>query len=253
MLDLHVHLIGERDRPATKDNIRAYLDQAVRKGLKEIGFADHDLYWEDLRLELFKEVAPEYPELAVRVGLEVDYRLQDESKIRALLNSFPFDFVIGSVHEIEGRAFDLPGEEKIHRDKDADTLYREYFTLVAQAARSKLFTTIGHFDLIKIFGVRPHTDILILAAEALTAVRENDCALEINTNGRYKPIGEFYPEKRLVEEIQRRGIAITLGSDAHQPEVVGRDLDEVVEELKLAGVKEIVGFKGRKQALYLLG
>lgn len=252
MLDLHVHLIGERDRPATKDNIRAYLDEAVHKGLKQIGFSDHDLYWEDLKLELFKEVAPEYPGLEVRVGLEVDYRPQDEGKIRARLNSFPFDYAIGSVHEIGGWCFDLPREEKTHRDKDADTLYREYFALVAQAARSKLFTTIGHFDLIKLFGVRPRTDVLKLADEALTAVRDSNCALEINTNGRYKPIGEFYPEQRLVEEIQRRGIAFTLGSDAHRAEVVGRDLDEAVAELKLIGVRKIVGFKGWKQETYPL-
>lgn len=253
MLDLHVHLIGERDRPATKDNIRAFLDEAMRKGLKEIGFSDHDLYWEDLKLDLFREVAMEYPGLEVRVGLEVDYRQQDESKIRARLNSYPFDYVIGSVHEIADWCFDMPGEEKTHRDKDADTLYRDYFALVAQAARSKLFTTIGHFDLIKIFGVRPQTDVLKLSDEALTAVGESDCALEINTNGRYKPIGEFYPEKRLVDEIRRRGIAITLGSDAHRAEVVGRDLNEVVEELKHAGVKKIVGFKEREQEHYPLG
>lgn len=250
MLDLHVHLIGERDRPATADNIRAYLDQAGRQGLIEIGFSDHDLYWEDLRLDLFREVAASYPGLQVRVGLEVDYRPQDEGKIRALLHSFPFDYAIGSVHEIGGWCFDMPGEETVHREKDADTLYQEYFSLVAQAARSRLFTTIGHFDLIKIFGIRPQTDVLGLADEALTAVKENGCALEINTNGRYKPIGEFYPEQKLVQEIIRRGIALTLGSDAHRPEVVGRDLAEAVQDLRLAGVKEIVGFKGWEQEYY---
>jgi len=120
------------------------------------------------------------------------------------------------------------------------------------AAKSRLFTTIGHFDLIKIFGVRPRKDILTLADEALSTVAEQGLVLEVNTNGRYKPVGEFYPERRLMEEIMRRGIEFTLGSDAHVAKVVGRDIDEASQLLRQIGVPTVVGFAGLDKVSYKL-
>jgi len=115
-----------------------------------------------------------------------------------------------------------------------------------------LFDTIGHFDLIKIFNVRPQTDVRILAGDALEAIKEHGLAIEINTNGRYKPVHEFYPEFKLMELIQNMEIPFTLGSDAHEPGVVGRDLHEVTGLLKTINVKNVVGFTKRKKELFFL-
>ncbi|CAA7602927.1 histidinol-phosphatase [Acididesulfobacillus acetoxydans] len=250
MLDLHVHLTGHRDRPADRENVRAFLRTAAAKGLREVGFADHDLYYEDLNLPLLSEVAAEFPGLKVRVGLEVDYRPGEEEKVRGILASFPFDYAIGSVHEIRGWAFDAPGQEQRHREAEPDRLYRDYFGLVVQAARSGLFTTLGHLDLIKIYGVRPKSDILELAEETLAAAAETGCAIEINTNGRNKPVGEFYPEERLLKEIIRRHVPITLGSDAHEAAAVGRDLAEAAGMARRLGAEALVGFEQRRLIPY---
>ncbi len=252
MLDMHVHLLGHNDREANKENIRAFLNEASRRSLKEIGFADHDYYWEQMNFPLIREVAEEYPDLAVRIGLEAEYRPHEEERIKHLLKQYPFDFVIGSVHEFDGWAFDLPEEEPLHHKKDADQLYGQYFEVVTLAAGSGLFTTLGHFDLIKVFGVRPRQDILLLADEALTTVAEHRLVLEVNTNGRYKPVGEFYPERRLIEEIMRRGIEFTLGSDAHCAEAVGRDIEEAGQMLRELGVHSVVGFESENKVRYTL-
>ncbi|EHQ91570.1 histidinol-phosphatase [Desulfosporosinus youngiae] len=252
MLDLHVHLLGHNDREANQGTIRAFLDEASRRGLKEIGFADHDYYWDQMNFPLIREMAEDYPHLEVRIGLEAEYRPHEEGRIKNLLEQYPFDFVIGSVHEFDGWAFDYPEEEPLHWQKDADELYSRYFEIIALAAQSGLFTTIGHFDLIKIFGVRPEKDILTLADEALTIVAEKGLVLEVNTNGRYKPVQEFYPERRLMEEIQRRGIEFTLGSDAHCAENVGRDLEEAGHMLREIGVQSIVGFAKLAKVSYSL-
>ncbi|MBP1759107.1 MAG: histidinol phosphate phosphatase HisJ family [Firmicutes bacterium] len=252
MLDLHVHLLGHNDRDANRENIRAFLDEASRRGLKEVGFADHDYYWDQMNFPLIREVANDYPNLKVRIGLEAEYRPHEEGRIKNLLAQFPFDFVIGSVHEFDGWAFDYPEEEVMHWKKDADELYSRYFEVVTLAAKSGLFTTIGHFDLIKVFGVRPMKDILTLADEALTTVAEHSLVLEVNTNGRYKLVQEFYPERRLIEEIQRRGIEFTLGSDAHCAENVGRDLEEASQLLRQIGVQSVVGFSRLNKVNYSL-
>ena len=252
MLDLHVHLLGHNDREANRENIQAFLAEASRRGLKEIGFADHDYYWNQMNFSLIREVAEDYPQLEVRIGLEAEYRPHEEGRIKNLLNQFPFDFVIGSVHEFDGWVFDILEEEHMHHKKNADEFYARYFEVVTLAAKSGLFTTIGHLDLIKVFGVRPGKDILTLADEALTAVAEHGLVLEVNTNGRYKPVQEFYPEKRLMEEIMRRGIEFTLGSDAHSAENVGRDLEEASQLLRQIGVQSVAGFAGLHKVRYSL-
>lgn len=254
MLDMHVHLIGHNDpREVDRENIRAYLEEASRRGLKEIGFADHDYFWDLMNFPMIREVAEGYPDLAVRIGLEAEYRPHDEGRIKQLLKQYPFDFVIGSVHEFDGWVFDIPEEEPMHHKKDADEFYSRYFEVVTLAAKSGLFTTIGHLDLIKLFGVRPKKDILTLADEALTTVAEHCLVLEVNTNGRYKPVAEFYPERRLVEEIMRRGIEFTLGSDAHCAKVVGRDIEEASQLLLQIGVQSVVGFASLEKVRYKLG
>ncbi|AFM01754.1 MULTISPECIES: histidinol-phosphatase HisJ family protein [Desulfitobacterium] len=252
MLDMHVHLTGHADRLATAGNIREFLDQARRMGLKQIGFADHDYYYKDLNLPLIREVAEEYPDLKVAIGLEVDYRPSDEGKIKNLLEQFPFDFVIGSVHEMNGWVFDFPEEEAVHHQKDPDRMYKEYFHWVEMAAASDLFTTIGHFDLIKLFGVRPQTDILRLADAALEQIQKKGLVIELNTAGRYKPVGEYYPEVKIIQEIKRRGIPMTLGSDAHGAEYVGRDLERAAQLLKNLGIKDIIGFNHGQKEYYPL-
>lgn len=250
MFDLHIHLIGHQDRPANQENVRNYLEAARRAGLDEIGFADHDMYLEDLDLPLIRRVAEEYPDLKVRVGLEVDYRAEDEAKIQAVLQTFPFDYVIGSVHEINSWLFDYPDQIQRHQAEDPDRLYLAYFELVEKAARSGLFTTIGHFDLIKLFGVRPHTDVRELADKALQAIAANGLVAELNTAGRYKPVGEFYPEEKLIREMVRRGIDFTLGSDAHEAQYVGRDLQEGVQFLRNCGVKRLIHFEQKEHLIY---
>lgn len=252
MLDLHVHLLGHLDRKATEENILSYLDQAKEIRISQIGFADHDYYWNELDLTLIREVSREYSGLQVRIGLELEYREGQEAEIRRLIESYPFDYVIGSVHEIEGWAFDFISEEARHYAQDSDNLYKKYFKLIEKAACSGLFSIIGHFDLIKIFGVRPQTDVRSLATNALEAVKDNGLVLELNTNGRYKPVREFYPETKIIERAKRMEIPFCLGSDAHEAGNVGRDIWEACGLLKSLGLKELTGFSdGRKQLFRL--
>ena len=208
------------------------------------------MYWQDLNFELIREVSQETPEMEILVGLEVDYRPAEEERIREDLRKVPFDYVIGSVHEMNDWPFDMTEQEARHREMDPDELYRRYFAIVAQAAKSGLFTCIGHLDLIKIFGIRPVQDILKFAAPALDEIAAHDLVVELNTSGRYKPVREFYPELKLVHEMKRRGIRFTLGSDAHQPETVGRDLMEAAELLRVVGVNEIVSFRRGEKIIH---
>ncbi|MDR1069769.1 MAG: histidinol-phosphatase [Gracilibacteraceae bacterium] len=235
--DTHVHLLGHRDRPATPENIRLFLDAAARRGLSLIGFADHEEYLEDMRPDLLRAAAREYPGLRVLVGAELDYRPGEENRIREALRRHDFDFCIGSVHDLAGRAIDRTPEEAASLALPPDELYSRYFDCVAQAAASGLFTVLGHIDLVKIFGVRPAAPVEELAAPALDAIAAAGCAIELNTNGRYKPVGEWYPSPPLLKAAVRRNIPVTTGSDAHAPDQVGREIEAAAAALEELGAR----------------
>src|SRR5215472_5173039 len=86
---------------------------AVRSGLQEIGFSDHnpmpDDNFDDWRmkaseLELYvskvEEARRKYPELTIRLALEVDYLPGYESWIKDLAGRYQWDYFIGSVHYV---------------------------------------------------------------------------------------------------------------------------------------------------------
>ncbi len=120
--------------------------------------------------------------------------------------------------------FDHPDYQALYSRWDINELYRTYFSLIGELARSGLFDIVGHFDLIKVFGYRPAGPVLPLAAPALQAIREAGLTVEVNTRGGYKPCAEIYPATELLQECFSLGIPATLGSDAHEAEEIGRDL-----------------------------
>jgi len=67
-------------------------------------------------------------------------------------------------------------------------------------------------------------------------------ALEISTNGRYKPVGELYPDPEFLAAAR---LPITLASDAHVPENVGRDFELALELARAAGYETVTVFEGR--------
>jgi histidinol-phosphatase (PHP family) len=100
---------------------------------------------------------------------------------------------------------------------------------------------LAHPDLAKIFGFRP---------EAIDYPPLDGVALEISTNGRYKPVGELYPDLELLQSAE---LPITLASDAHVPANVGRDFDLALELAREAGYETVTVFEGRQPRQEPLG
>ena len=69
--------------------------------------------------------------IAVRFGLEVCYAPQDKAFLRDLLAGYPYDFLIGSIHSIDGLLYDMNGfSREILRDKyDTNAIYRRYYEI----------------------------------------------------------------------------------------------------------------------------
>ncbi len=185
-------------------------------------------------------------DLPVRLGIEADYFPGTEGAIRAIVAAAPFDYVIGSVHWIGTWGFDLLGVEGLWDGRDVDQMYREYFALLAQGARSGLFNIMAHPDLIKVMGHRPSTafDLEALYAEAAEAFVAGGVAVEVSTAGLRKPVEELYPDPAFLRACRRRGVPLSLASDAHQPEDVGLDFAQAVALARDCGYREVITFAG---------
>ena len=184
--------------------------------------------------------------LPVRLGVEVDYFPGAEGAIRHVLARAPFDYAIGSVHWLGAWGFDLLGVQGLWDGRDVDAAYREYFAVLGRAARSGLFRVMAHPDLIKVLGHRPSPalDLDALYAEAADAFAAGGAAVEVSTAGLRKPVGELYPAPALLRACARRGVPLSLASDAHRPEDVGLDFDRAVALARDCGYREVLAFAG---------
>ncbi|WP_018249163.1 histidinol-phosphatase HisJ family protein [Orenia marismortui] len=252
LVDYHTHPLGHMDRKISKENIREFLEVAVKKDVSEVGFTDHNRYYEEFDFDLIAEVAKEYPQIKVRRGIEMDYTPGKEDEIAEFLGQFDLDYVIGSIHFLGDWMFDHPDYTAEYDNWKIVELYKEYFDYVRGAAQSGLFQILGHLDLIKVFGYRPKKDIVEIVTPTLEVIAAEDIVIEINTNGMNKPAQEFYPSREILEKAYELGIKVTMSSDAHKAERIGENLSAVKDILLDIGYTEIATFENKKRKMVKL-
>jgi histidinol-phosphatase (PHP family) len=237
-----------------------YARQAVALGLTEIGFSDHSPMprddfdnWRMRNGQLDEYVAKvrlaqkTFPQLTIRLALEVDFLPGHENWIRELAARHPWDYFIGSVHYVsESWAIDDPQKLSEWKHRDAFEVWSVYFERLTHAAESKLFDIIGHADLPKKFGIRPVQDCTPLYEKFLNAAAKADCAIELNTAGLRKDCREIYPSRSILQLAFEKGVPITFGSDAHAPGEVGLNFPEAIQLAREVGYKNYRRFTQRR-------
>ena len=237
-----------------------YAEAAIKAGLEEIGFSDHApfVHYEDPSITMSIKQLPEYyrmmedvrkkysNRLCIKIGIEADYVPGYEHKTKAILEDYPYDYVIGSVHFIKDWGFDNPGEFEEWDEQDVDQVYRDYYALLRQCAQTGMYDIMGHVDLVKKFGHRSTQDFTGEIKKTALVFKEHGVAVEINTSGLRKPVKEMYPSLLNLKIYADAGVPLTFGSDSHDPNDVGRDFEKAIVLAKEAGYGEYVLFKGRK-------
>lgn len=186
-----------------------------------------------------EEAREQYPHLEVVSGLEIDWIEGNQEYHRADLTGFTH--LLGSVHFIEGWAFDDPGELDEWSRRDVDDVWTRYFDLWVEAVQGEIpFDVMTHPDLPKKFGHRPSFDPRELYEHVAVVAGRRGVAIEVNTAGLRKPVGELYPCHDLLCAFQAAGVEATVGSDAHAPEEVGSDIETAYAALRLAGYDRIM-------------
>ncbi|MGB2553309.1 histidinol-phosphatase [Campylobacter sp. MOP51] len=250
-VDLHNHT------PLCKhavDEPREYVLEAIKSGCSYFGFSDHapmkfdEAYrmsfnqMEIYEREIFNLQDEFKDKIEILLGYEVDF-LEGFMDERVLNRKV--DYLIGSVHFINGWGFDNPEFIGEYKNKDIDKIWEDYFYCINALARSGKFDIVGHLDLIKVFKFLPKKDVRTIAKDALSAIKKANLVVEINAAGFRKPITEQYPSNLLLEELVNLDIAITFGSDAHAKDQVGLNGQKCEDIAKKFGFSKCACFKNR--------
>jgi len=261
MIDYHIHTWRCHHAAGA---MAEYLAEAEHKKLWEIGFADHfplELlhYRTENRVTMDGCELPEYltdverirkiSPLPVRVGVEVDYLPGSEKITAEVLAAYPLDYVIGSIHFLDGWDFTHSAYYNEFLTRDVRLVYERYFAMVEQLAASRLFDIVGHLDVVKKFGFFPREDWSVLVGRTCSALARAGICVELNTAGWRAPVKEQYPAETFLEKCLLYKVPITLGSDAHKPQEVGDGLDRAVAILKKTGFTEVAVFNRRERAM----
>jgi histidinol-phosphatase (PHP family) len=260
IVDYHMHLRspsadGVEPLDFTVEAAERFGEAAIAKGVDEIGFTEHAYYFRQTReiwrlpyhLERCAYDLDEYCDavldarrrgLPVKLGLEVDCVGERQHRLAELLEPYPWDFLLGSAHEVRDVAIDQrPG---IWAELSVEEVWRGYASALCDLARSGLVDVMAHPDLAKIYGDRPSRDVLEELYEDLAeSFAAGGVAAEISTAGLRKPVSELYPSADLLRAFRRQGVPVTIASDAHEPRFVGADFDQAVAHARAAGYETV--------------
>jgi len=243
---------------------------AIRKGMTEIGFAEHFPYPPEFRIDVpdcvvpsgmwdgylaeVREAGVRYRDrIRIRLGAEIDYLPGHESYTAAGLAKHAYDVVFGSVHLLDGIVIDYDAdylEARIDALGGTAGLWRRYWDTLEALIRSRLCDVIAHLDLPKKLGLGfPGSVDWERVADILDRIREHNLTIELNTGGVDRAVmHEPYPDDRILRMAFEKGIDVVIGSDAHHPGQIARHFEDALQRLESIGWRYLSVFQGRKKS-----
>ena len=281
LFDYHTHVL---DHGLSKSlRIEETIKSAVDKGLNLICLTDHyplpsgfkdptkekdcamPMSWYPEYQKKAGEITKKYSsQIEVLRGAEVDWLPGYEKWTKEEIARWSFDYLIGSVHflgqikEAKGkRSFVIDYQEEEFRSGVAyyggvRPLIEAYYKEVRSMVNSGLFDGVGHIDLIKKYndGSLFSEDEKWYRKEVLQTldvIAKEKMIMEVNTSGWDRKCNAFYPSFWVLKEARKRNISVTLGSDGHTPETIGKDLEKGRALIKASGYGSIVRFRKREK------
>ena len=261
-LDAHLHTDQSPDSSVPID---VYAALAVERGIPEIAITDHVDFdprdpaygytrYED-RERMVRDAAERWARqgVVIRFGAELTYNRRWESDVRDHLARHRYDYVIGSVHDWPESPYWPSRVRSFVQGRSIEEILEPYYAEIIAAARSGLFDTIGHLDVVKRY-LHPMITAAALAERpdlqepALLAIIESGAVLEVNSSGLRYPGEETYPSAAVVARYRELGgERVIVGSDAHSRGSFAARLDESYRHLAAAGFEALTFRRGAER------
>ncbi len=286
MLDHHLH-VWPHERgtpPPTVAQLERYCEAAAANGITEIAITEHCHRFTRIADEVFPHwdrpttgplaeasdhileveaggdldtyvdvlLEAQQRGLPVLVGMEVDHLPGTAEAMAGVLDDYPFDILLGSVHWLDDWLFDAYGIEVFGAEwqtRDTDDVFSDYVDAVLEIANTGMIDVLAHIDVIKIAGYLPER-LEEHERRLVDGVAAAGVAVELSSAGLQKPVADTYPSGDLLDLLVEAGVPLTTASDAHVVDQVGRDMDRLAAELDRRGVDTLATFRRRERRAY---
>ena len=278
--DYHIHTYYSDDSTYPMEQV---VKDAISKGITDLCFTDHVDYGikedadkltteqrQELKVKIQNPNVPQYnvdypayvaeyqdvkekyaDKINLKLGMEFGLQIHTIPQYQKLFNSYPFDFIIMSCHQVDNKEF---WTQEFQQGRSQEEYNQRYYDeILAQVKNYHDYSVLGHLDLIARYdkaGVYPFAKIRDKIAEILKIVIADGKGIELNTSSvRYKIHNaqggpELTPSREILALYKELGgRIITTGSDSHKPEHLGAYIAEQNQELKKLGFKEICTFE----------
>ena len=277
-IDYHMHFeYGSYDL----EWVQGFFESAKKNGVSEIGISEHshgfiefkDLYYEELILDdsvvgsyqakwleknKFKYSLKDYFKFMqmlkekgypVKIGIEI-CNFKNQEKVKAIIKDYEFDYIIGSVHFLNGWGYDFADIKQVWNDFSLQDIYKWYAEEITNLAQSGLYDVLGHPFNIRLLKNIPEFDVKPILEQVATVLKEANMVIDINTGTLYRyPIEEISPYPDFLQVAKKYDLPIITSSDAHKPEDCGRYIDEAIDYAKTFGYDSSIIFTNRQRSI----
>lgn len=182
-------------------------------------------------------------QIEILVGFETEDTPGAIDRVRQLIDRYSPDYIVGSVHHIDGIPFDYNEaayQRAVEAAGDVEALYCRYFDRQHDLVQALTPQVVGHFDLIRIFDSAYRRTLLYPSVQErikrnLALIQSLDLILDFNVAAIKKGAFEPYVSRTILNEVRRMNLAIVPGDDSHGVAQVGLHLDEGIQTLKQMG------------------
>ncbi len=265
LIDYHLH---NHSSPDSETDTETLIEEEEKAGIHHICITNHGEWFEkekgipgslnyEKAIERFRntlkeitELRQKFPTMQIGFGAEIQYEEQAMDDSKRLLESLPFDFVLGSIHNLDGINISGPHHAlDFCEGKTEEKAYGRYFEELLKLVEWGHFDAVAHFDILKkmaveVYGPFKPEKFKPIILKILKTMKKKGIGIELNTASLRKRCRELYPHPEILKWCVEIGIEhYTLGSDGHKADEYGRDLDKALQIAKEAGIKTLSTYK----------
>ncbi len=218
---------------------REYVENAIKLGLKTLGFSDHAPYLFDgnyySHYRMFIDEAGEYKnsvmalkreyknDIDIKFGFELEYYKNTHAREMEFLRKFEPEYILLGQHFVGGE----PQGDYVGYHQEDDSFLISYVSECIEALKTGDFTYLAHPDI----GGYEYSEktVELEYTRLLQFCKDNDFPIEINVLG--IAANRWYSKRKIFTLAEKIGTKVIIGLDAHTPKAISQKWVDMANDL----------------------